>query len=269
MAERDFVAWGWRVPFLLSALVVLFGLYVRLRVRESETFRAVRESGQSHRAPLKILVRDNRREVVAGTLTKFVEAAVFPFYTVFLVSYAKAQDVDSGIVLDAVIIAIIAELVLLPVWGALTDRVGRKPVYLAATALNLVLVVPAFLAIGTGNGAVITLVLIAGLAVGHGATYAPQASWFPELFPSRARYSGVSIVWQFGSMIASGPFTVVAAALLAASGGGFGLSAVYVGVLILISLVALRWMPETAPRRRGGEYADWPTPEETRARAQA
>ncbi|MFI5615027.1 MFS transporter [Amycolatopsis sp. NPDC051903] len=259
LPERDFVAWGWRIPFLLSAIVVLVGLYVRLRVQESDTFRAVRESERSHRAPVKILLRDNRREVVAGTLTKFVEAAVFPFYTVFLVSYAKSQGIDSGIVLDGVIIAIVAELVLLPVWGALTDRVGRRPVYLAATVLNLVLVVPSFLAVQTGNSVLITLLLVAGLAFGHGGAYAPQASYFPELFPVRARYSGVSIVWQFGSMIASGPFTVVAAALLAASGGGYALDAVYVGVLILISLVALRWMPETAPGRRGGqEYADWP-----------
>ena len=252
LSDRDFVAWGWRIPVLLSAVVVLLGLYVRLRVRE--TFRPARE----HRAPLKVLMRDHRREVVAGTLTKFVEAAVFPFYTVFLVSYAKSQGVDSGIVLDGVIIAIVAELVLLPVWGLLTDRVGRRPVYLAATVGNLVLVVPGFLAIRTGDAVVITLLLVAGLAFGHGATYAPQASYFPELFPAGARYSGVSIVWQFGSMIASGPFTVVAAALLAASGGGFVLDAVYVGVLILVSLVALRWMPETAPRARGGEYADWP-----------
>jgi MHS family shikimate/dehydroshikimate transporter-like MFS transporter len=265
LSERDFVAWGWRIPFLLSAIVVIVGLYVRLRVQESETFRAVRDTARPHRAPVKILLRDHRREVVAGTLTKFVEAGVFPFYTVFLVTYAKSQGVDSAVVLDGVIIAIIAELVLLPVWGRLTDRVGRRPVYLAATVLNLVLVVPSFLAVQTGNGVVITLLLVAGLAFGHGGTYAPQASYFPELFPSSARYSGVSIVWQFGSMIASGPFTVVAAALLAASNGAFALDAVYVGVLVLISLVALRWMPETAPGRRGGEeYADWPRPKDSR-----
>ncbi|KAA9147637.1 MHS family MFS transporter [Amycolatopsis acidicola] len=263
MSEATFVSWGWRIPFLLSLLVVLIGLYVRLRVQESETFRAVRENLDEHRAPLKTLLRDSRTEVVAGTLAKFVEAAVFPFYTVFLVSYAKSQGVDTSIVLDAVIIGIVAELVLLPLWGRLTDRVGRRPVYLAATVLNLALVVPSFLAVQTGNGVVITVLLVAGLAFGHGGAYAPQASFFPELFPSDARYSGVSIVWQFGSMIASGPFTVVAAALLAASDGGFGLVAVYVGALVLISLIALRWLPETAPRRLGGrEYADWPRPAE-------
>jgi MHS family shikimate/dehydroshikimate transporter-like MFS transporter len=260
MSAAAFLSWGWRVPFLLSAVVVVVGLYVRLRVPESETFRAVLSAGGGHRrAPLKLLMRDHRREVIAGTLTKFVEAGVFPFYTVFLVSYAKSQGVNSGMVLNAVIIAIVAELIMLPVFGLLTDRFGRRPIFLATTVVNLVLVVPAFLAVQTGNMLVVTLLLIAGLGLGHAGTYAPQASYFPELFSSGTRYSGVSIVWQFGSMIASGPFTVVAAALLVAGNGSYTWDAIYVAVLIVISLVALRWMPETAPGRRGGaEYADWP-----------
>jgi MFS family permease len=108
------------------------------------------------------------------------------------------------------------------------------------------------------NLAVIVLLLVCGLALGHAGTYAPQASFFPELFPARSRYSGVSIVWQFGAMLASGPFTVVATALLIAGGGSFLWSALYVAVLIVISIVALQFLPETAPSRRGGvEYAHW------------
>ena len=257
LSDEQFLTWGWRVPFLLSAIVVAIGLYIRLRVPESATFRAVKEQ-QPARSPISTLLKEHRGEVVGGMLTKFVEAAVFPFYTIFLVSYARSQGVDTGIVLDAVIIAIVAELVLLPLIGRLTDRVGRRPVYLAAAVLNLVLVVPAFLAVQTGNLVVITLLLIAGLALGHGGTYAPQASYFPELFPSSARYTGVSIVWQFGAMLASGPFTVVAAALLVAGDGAFTWVAVYVGALILVSILALLKMPETAPALRGGrEYADW------------
>ncbi|GAA1330404.1 MFS transporter [Pseudonocardia xinjiangensis] len=257
LTDEQFLSWGWRVPFLLSAVVVVIGLYIRLRVPESAAFRAVKER-QPVRSPLATLVRDNRGEVIGGTLTKFVEAAVFPFYTIFLVTYAKSQGVDTAIVLDAVIIAIIAELILIPIIGRLTDRVGRRPVLLGAAVLNLVLVVPAFLAVRTGDVAVITLLLVAGLALGHGGTYAPQASYFPELFPSSARYSGVSIVWQFGAMIASGPFTVVAAALLVAADGAFTWVAVYVAALTMISIVALLRMPETAPGLLGGrEYADW------------
>jgi len=103
------------------------------------------------------------------------------------------------------------------------------------------------------------VLLVAGLAFGHAGTYAPQAAYFPELFPSASRYSGVSVVWQFGSMIASGPFTVVATALLIAGGGSYTWVAVYVAVLVAISIVTLFFMPETAPGRRGGqEYANWP-----------
>jgi MFS family permease len=259
LSEEAFLSWGWRVPFLLSILVVAIGLFIRLKVNESETFQEAKKQQSAHQtAPLKLLAREHKRELFGGLFTKFVEAAVFPFYTVFLVTYAKEHGVDEGLVLNSVLIAIGCELLAIPLLGRLTDRVGRKPVYFAAAVLNLVLVIPAFKAIETGNMAVIVALLIVGLALGHAGTYAPQASYFPELFPARARYSGVSVVWQFGSMIASGPFTVVAAALLIAGGGSFTWVAVYVSALILVSIVALFFMPETAPGRRGGvEYADW------------
>ncbi|MDI2030781.1 MFS transporter [Saccharopolyspora sp. TS4A08] len=262
LPEAQFLSWGWRVPFLLSAVVVIIGLYIRMRVPESETFEAVKQQ-EPQRAPLKRLLTDHRREVFGGMLAKFVEAAVFPLYTVFLVSYAEAHDVDSSIVLDAVIIAILAELIMLPFWGKLTDRIGRRTTFIGAAVLNLVLLVPAFLAVESGDVVLITLLMIAGLAFGHAGTYAPQASYFPELFPSGARYSGVSVVWQFGAMIASGPFTVVASALLVLADGGFTWVAVYVAGLIVLSLIGLRFLPETAPNRRSGaEYADWPGAEE-------
>ncbi|HWM37943.1 MAG TPA: MFS transporter [Streptomyces sp.] len=262
LSEEAFLAWGWRIPFLLSALVVIVGLFVRLRVEESATFLAEKEKRQAKATPVRSLMRESRREVFGGLLVKFVEAAVFPFYTVFLVAYAKDQGVDSTMVLDAVIIAILAELLMIPLLGRLTDRVGRRPVYLAAAVLNLLLVVPAFKAVQSGSMAVIVLLLIAGLALGHAGTYAPQASYFPELFPAATRYTGVSIVWQFGSMIASGPFTVVATALLIAGDGSFTWVALYVGALIAVSIGALCFMPETAPGRRGGsEYASWPDKE--------
>jgi MFS transporter, MHS family, shikimate and dehydroshikimate transport protein len=258
MSEEVFLSWGWRIPFLLSAVVVVVGLYIRLRVPETEAFRAVKEHGGHRPAPLRTLVNSHRREVFGGMAVKFVEAAMFPFYTIFLVTYARSQNIDASVVLDAVIIAIIAEVIMIPLWGKLTDRVGRKPVYLGAAVLNLILLIPAFYAIRTGNFVVIALLLIAGLAIGHAGTYAPQASYFPELFPSSVRYSGVSVVWQFGAMIASGPFTVIAAALLIAGDSSFTWVVVYVAGLILISIWALSKMPETAVRRRGGtEYADW------------
>jgi MHS family shikimate/dehydroshikimate transporter-like MFS transporter len=260
LSSEQFLSWGWRVPFLASVIIIIVGLYLRLGVAESATFRAVQAEGAANRAPLRSLVANHPREVVAGTLAKFVEAGVFPFYTVFLATYAARQHVSSTMVLDAVIIGIIAELLLLPVLGWLTDRVGRKPVFWSAAVLNLVLIVPSFLAVRTGDMWLVTLLLIIGLGLGHGGVYAPQASYFPELFDATVRYSGVSVVWQFGSMIASGPFTVVAAALLLAGHGSFTWDALYVAVLALISIVALRWMPETAPRRLGGrEYAYWTT----------
>ncbi|UKA55414.1 MHS family MFS transporter [Arthrobacter sp. FW305-BF8] len=258
LSEEQFLLWGWRVPFLLSIVVVAVGLYIRLRVDESETFKAVKENAASQQAPIKVIFKKSRREVFLGMGSKFVEAAVFPFYTVFLVAYSKHLGNDSAFVLQAIIIAIVAELIMIPVWGHLTDRFGRKKIFLAVAVLNLFLIWPAFSAIASGDPLPIIAILIAGLALGHAGTYAPQASYYPELFPVRGRYTGVSIVWQFGAMIASGPFTVVATALLAAGGGSVTGVAIYVSVLILISVVCLAFLPETAPGRLGGkEYADW------------
>ncbi|MFE5336799.1 MFS transporter [Isoptericola sp. NPDC056573] len=266
MDPDAFLAWGWRVPFLLSIVVVAVGLFIRSRVDESETFKAARDRKAASHAPLRQLFAHRRREVVGGFFAKFVEAAMFPFYTIFLVAYADNNGYDSGLVLEAVIIAILVEIVMIPVWGRLTDRIGRRPLFLGFAVLNLALIVPAFLAVQSENLALIVALLVAGLGLGHSGTYAPQASFFPELFDSSVRYSGVSVVWQFGSMVASGPFTVVATALLVAADGGFWLVAVYTAVLVVCSIVALLLLPETAPARRGGqEYADWPLFDESPA----
>ncbi|MBT2556000.1 MFS transporter [Arthrobacter sp. ISL-5] len=258
LSEEQFLAWGWRIPFLLSIVVVAIGLWIRLRIDESEVFKEVKENAESQQAPVKVVFRESRREVFLGMGSKFVEAAVFPFYTVFLVAYSKNLGNDSSFVLEAIIIAILVELVMIPVWGWLTDKIGRKKVFLGAAILNLVLIWPAFAAIASGDTLPIVAILVAGLALGHAGTYAPQASFYPELFPVRGRYTGVSIVWQFGAMIASGPFTVVATALLVAGGGSIAGVAVYVSALILVSIVCLALLPETAPGQRGGkEYAEW------------
>src|SRR5699024_974093 len=258
MNHEAFIDWGWRIPFLLSIIVVAIGLYIRTRVPESKTFQEVKEKQVQKKAPLAQLMTNNRREIFGGLFTKFVEAAVFPFYTVFLVTYADNSVYESQIILDAVIVAIICEIITIPLLGKLTDRAGRKPVYMAAAILNLVLIWPAFLAVESENFAVITALLVAGLALGHSGSYAPHASFFPELFPAQARYSGVSVVWQFGSMVASGPFTVVATALLVLGNGSYLWAALYVAVLVITSIIAIQFLPETAPVRRGGrEYAVW------------
>lgn len=251
MDEATFLAWGWRVPFLLSALVVVVGLDIRSKIDESETFKAAREHRNHESAPIKQLFANRKKEAIGGFLTKFAEAAVFPFYTVFLVAYANANHYNPTLVLEAVVFAILAEIIMIPIWGRITDKFGRKPVYMTLALLNLLLIVPAFLAVQSENLLLITLLLIVGLAFGHAGTYAPQASYFPELFDSSVRYTGVSFVWQFGAMVASGPFTVVATALLIFGGGHYLWAAIYTGFLVLCTIVGLRDAARDRPGQAG------------------
>ncbi len=243
----QFLAWGWRVPFLLSAVLVGIGMYIRLSITESPLFKQQRTR---EAAPLRRTLRDYARPIWLGLGAKLAEGAVFTIYAVMYSAIATAHGVPRGTMTRGALIAIVLELGMLPVFGALSDRVGRRPVYAFGCAVSLLIAIPAFAIVQYDLRGLLWLALVAGLAVGHAAMYAPQASFFSELFPTGIRATGVSFIQQIGAMLGS-VGSMAAGWFLTLGSNGVWLLAGYVALNAAVSLTCALSLPETAPCRTG------------------
>ncbi|HAV8996274.1 TPA: MHS family MFS transporter, partial [Escherichia coli] len=162
-----------------------------------------------------------------------------------------------NILMETMIVAVIIEVFSIPLMGALCDKIGRKPVYIIGAGLQVIMIIPFFLAINQDNFWLTQLVMIIVISFGHSMCYAPQASFFPELFPTHIRCSGIALIWQLGSLIGSGVLGLVAVKILQVTGGHYYGMAIYVIVLGIISIGGLILMPETAPQKLKSEYQEW------------
>ncbi|QGY31778.1 MFS transporter [Pantoea cypripedii] len=257
LSDDQMMAWGWRVPFLLSALLVIVGLFIRLRIDESPVFAAIRATKAAESRPLKEVIQGNPRLVINGVAAKLIEACAFALFTVIILAWGKANQIDAGILMNSMIVAVILEVFSIPLMGALSDKIGRKPVYMIGALLIVLSIVPFFLALSQNSYWLTQIAMIVALTLGHSMCYAPQASWFPELFPTHIRCSGIAVIWQVGSLIGSGVLGLVAVKILQVTDGHWYGLAIYVAVLGVISVLGLLRLPETAPGRRNGEYQEW------------
>ena len=247
LGEAEFLAWGWRIPFLLSAMLVGVGMFVRLRIVESPAFTRLHQTGRTESRPLVVAVRDYRRPVLLAMGMRVAENGLFYIYTVFVLSYGPtALGLSRGTMLWGVTLTALAGLVAIPAFGALSDRVGRRPVYLFGAIFSLLYAAPFFWLLHTRSPVVVVLAIMAGVVLGHNAMYGPQAAYFSELFGASVRYSGASLAYQLASVAAGGLAPFIATALLA--GYGAGAVAVYMMGLASVTVVATLMAPETLPR---------------------
>ena len=245
-SEAAFMAWGWRVPFLASILLVGVGLFIRLKLMESPAFQRVKETKTEAPRPIVDVIRKYPREVLVAMGMRVAENGCFYILTVFVLAYGEEElGLAKGTMLTGVIIAAAIGLVTVPLWGALSDRVGRRPLYLAGAVITTLWAFPLFGLIDTESPVLIWLSIVVGINLGHDLMYGPQAAYFSELFGTRVRYSGASLGYQLASVFAGGFAPLVATALLAAGGGSPTLVAIYMMAMGLISVVATLVAKET------------------------
>ncbi|MFF7676855.1 MFS transporter [Actinacidiphila glaucinigra] len=255
LSDDAFTSWGWRIPFLLSGVLVMVGLWIRLSVDESPVFKAALARAEARKAeesaierlPLVSVLRDHWRDVLVAMGARMAENISYYVITAFVLVYSvEHAALGKQTALNAVLIASAVHFAVIPAWGALSDRVGRRPVYLLGAAGVGLWAFPFFALIDTRSFPALLLAVTGGLVL-HGAMYAPQAAFFSEMFATRMRYSGASIGAQFASVAAGAPAPLIATALLAAYDSSVPIS-LYVIAAALLTLVAVGVAKETRGR---------------------
>ncbi|GGU59602.1 MFS transporter [Lentzea flava] len=244
-SDADFLAWGWRIPFLLSGVLVVIGLWIRLQVAESPVFLEAQKKAPKHeKAPVFELLRHNWREVLVAMGARLAENVSYYVITAFILVYVTTGlGLSKSVGLNAVLIASAVHLVTIPVWGHLSDRFGRRAIYLVGAVGMAVWVFAFFALLDTRDPVLITLATTVGLVL-HGAMYGPQAAFFSELFGTRVRYSGASIGYQLASIAAGALAPLIATALLKAYKSSFPIS-IYVVAMCVLTVVAVVVARET------------------------
>jgi MHS family shikimate/dehydroshikimate transporter-like MFS transporter len=252
LPDEEFLRWGWRVPFLLGIALLCVGLFIRLQILESPLFAKVRDRNQRAGVPFFALLRRYPANVLLSMGMRLAENGSFYIFTVFVLSYAtEALDVPRTSVLTGVLVASAVQFFVIPAYGILSDRIGRRPVYLAGALGLAAFSFPFFWMVNTANPTVIALAIVIGLVV-QSAMYAPQAAFFSELFGTEVRYTGASIGYHLASPLAGGLAPLVCMALLRWSHGHPWPVAVYMIALSAITLVSV-WLAAETHRASLGE----------------
>lgn len=245
LPDADFISWGWRIPFLISVALVAVGLFVRARLPETPVFEEMKARGQIVRNPFFAIVLKNPRTFLTAIGLKLSEVSWVYMLTVFVVVYATTKlGLAKSLMLNAISIAALLELFTIPLYGHLSDIFGRRSLYFAGVAFTIIFAFPLFWLLNIGTPGIVILTVVIALNLGHGLMFAPESTYFPELFGSNVRYSGASLGFQVAAAIGGGFSPVIATALAAYMGGTAGVSIMLI-LLALITLVATLFARET------------------------
>jgi MFS transporter, MHS family, shikimate and dehydroshikimate transport protein len=247
LPEGEFLAWGWRIPFLISIFLVGVGLYIRMQLEETPAFRKVEADRATARMPVVEVVTQHPRAFFTAVGLKLSEISYVSIATVFAISYVTNQlGLPRSVILNAVLLSAVVGLFVIPLFGWLSDKLGRKTLFYASCAFAIAFAFPMFWLLDTKDATIITLAILAAITFGQLIGFGVGAPWYSELFSARLRYSGASLGFQIGAAISGGLTPFVAAAFVAWTGGPTWPISVYLIVLAMITFVATMAAPETA-----------------------
>jgi len=247
LPEDILFSWGWRVAFLFSVLLVGVGLYVRLAMTEPPAFAEIKRTRSESKAPILDTLRQHPKNVVLAMGARVAENGAFYLYTGFILTFATQPQIgfSRAAVLYAIALAAAVEIVAIPTYGWLSDKLGRRPVYLFGAIFTGLFAFPFFWLVETSKVSLMTLAILVALVAGHSAMYGPQASFFSELFGTRVRYSGASLGYQLASAVAGGLSPLIATALLQRMGVSWPIALFVVG-MAAVTTVSVFLATETA-----------------------
>ncbi|WOH79469.1 MFS transporter [Bradyrhizobium sp. BEA-2-5] len=243
MSGDQFLSWGWRVPFALSIVLVGVGLYIRLGILETPVFSKLLAERQLDRTPMLTVIRDHPKEILLSAFARMSEQAPFYIFTAFVFSYGTGTlHVSRDFLLTAVLAASVLSFVSIPVFGHLSDQIGRKNMYMIGALVTGIFGFIYFAMLNTGSASIILLAIILSL-IPHDMQYGPQAALIAESFTGRLRYSGASLGYQLASVIAGGPAPLIAAWLFGTYHSWVAI-AIYIAICAVITLVATALMTD-------------------------
>jgi metabolite-proton symporter len=253
MSGDQFLEWGWRVPFLLSLLLVGVGLYIRLGIFETPVFAKLLAERRIERTPILEVIKRHPKEILLSAFARMAEQAPFYIFTAFIFSYGTGTlHVSRDFLLTAVLVASVVSFFSIPFFGHLSDRIGRKKMYMIGALATGIFGFIYFAMVNTGLEAVIFLAIVLSL-IPHDMMYGPQAALIAESFTGRLRYSGSSLGYQLASVIAGGPAPLIAAWLFGTFGTSHAIAA-YIAACAIVSLIATALMTDRTGMNIANEY---------------
>ena len=239
-SEDDFLSWGWRIPFLLSSILVLIGLWIRKDIDETPDFQKVKQSGQVAKAPLRDTLKHHWREVLIAAGLKVVETAPFYIFSTFVVSYATTTlTFQKSQALEAVTLGALVATIMIPLMGLLSDKIGRQRMYAVSVFVLGLFIVPWFMLLNTGTTWGIVLATVIAFGVLWAPVTAVLGTLCSEIFSANVRYTGITLGYQLGAALAGGTAPLIATGLLAKYDGDWVPVAWYLAVTVVISLIAI------------------------------